>query len=77
MSRVFLDDNLLSWEAYASGGKYGLAVEPQIVFHCLSDRSLRPRYVRHGEDNAGAEHAVRSLSDGELREMLRDADDLS
>lgn len=76
MSRVFIDEDLLSWEAYASGGKYGLPDDPKIVFHCLSDRSLRPRYMRFGEDNAVAEGAVHTLPDDQLREMLSQAQDL-
>jgi hypothetical protein len=76
MSRVFIDEDLLTWEAYSSGGKYGLPDDPKIVFHCLSDRSLRARYVRLGDDNAAAESAVHSLPDDQLREMLREAQDL-
>jgi hypothetical protein len=76
MSRVFVDENLLSWEAYASGGRFGLPDEPKVVFHCLSDRSLRARYVRIGRDNAEAQQAVASVSDDELRQLLREADPL-
>jgi hypothetical protein len=76
MSRVFVDEDLLSWEAFASGGKFGLADHPKIVFHCLSDRSRRPRYLRHGEDSAAAEQAVHALPETELLKMLRESAEL-
>jgi hypothetical protein len=76
MSRVFVDDDLLSWEAFASAGRYGLPDEPKIVFHCLSDRSRRALYVRRGGDNAEAEQLVHSLPDAELRAMLGEAEEL-
>ncbi len=76
MSRVFLDENLLSWEAYASGGKFGLPEQPKIVFHCLSEPFRRARYVRHDGDNAQAEEVVHNLPEDRLREMLRESREL-
>lgn len=76
MSRVFVDENLLSWEAFVSSGRHGLPAEPKLVFHCLSDPSLRPRYVRQGEDNAAAENALNALPDSDLLDLLRDAEAL-
>jgi hypothetical protein len=70
MSREFLDEELESWEVYASGGEYGRPVEPKIVFHCRSRPSLRGRYVRHPGDNAEAGALVARASDAELLEML-------
>jgi hypothetical protein len=75
MSRVFLDDNLLSWEAYASGGEFGLAERPKIIFHCLSHPG-RPRFVVHDGDNADAEQAVHALDEQELRELLERSEEL-
>jgi hypothetical protein len=74
MSRTFVDENLLSWEVYASGGKFGLPDDPKVVFHCLSDRSQRARFVRYGDDNAQAEQAIHAFPDDKLREMLRSAE---
>lgn len=76
MSRVIVDNDLLSWEAFASGGKYGLPSEPKIVFQCLSEPSLRARYVRYGSDNAEAEQAIAVLPDAQLRELLAGAEEL-
>jgi hypothetical protein len=76
MSRVFVDENLLSWEAYASGGRFGLPEEPKLVFHCRSNPVGRARYVRLGKDNVDAEQAVKRMSDSELRDLLREAQPL-
>ena len=71
MSRVFVDDSLLTWEAYASGGNFGLAENPRIIFHCLSDPQRRARYVVHeGGDEADAEEAVHGAPEERLKEML-------
>jgi hypothetical protein len=76
MSRVFVDDDLLTWEAYASGGRFGLPEEAKVVFHCRSDPIGRARYVQLGKDNVAAEQALKQMSDGELRALLRDAQPL-
>lgn len=76
MSRVFVDENLLSWEVYASGGPYGLPDDPKIVFHCVSDPSHRARFVRFGGDNSNAVQAVHDFPDERLRQMLREAEEL-
>jgi hypothetical protein len=70
MSRVFTDDDLVAWEAYASGGKFGLPEQPKIVFNCLSDPNRRPRFVIHEGQNAEAQEAVKRADDDLLREML-------
>ncbi len=76
MSRTFVDENLLSWEVYASGGRFGLPTEPKIVFHCLSDEKVRPRFVPRGGDEADAEGTVYALSEEELRDLLRGSREL-
>jgi hypothetical protein len=76
MSQIFTDPNLLTWEAFASGGRFGLAVRPKVVFHCLSDRSLRPRFVELSGDEADAEEIVNGSGVEGLREMLREAREL-
>ena len=73
MSHTFTDENLLTWEAYASSGNFGLAVKPRIVFNCLSDPSLTPRYVERPGDESDAEEQVHELGDDKLRALLRDA----
>lgn len=71
MSRVFTDGGLMTWEAYASGGRYGLPEDPKVIFQCLSDPGRRARYVVYADgDNAGAEAAVHEMPAGRLRELL-------
>lgn len=76
MSRVFTDENLLTWEVYASGGKWGLPDRPKIVFQCLSDPDRRARFVHHEGDEADAEEAVHEAREDRLREMLRTSSEL-
>jgi hypothetical protein len=76
MSRIFSDENLLSWEAYASGGRFGLPENPKIVFHCLSNPDRIARFVDFDGDNASAQGAVQELDEDELRDMLREASEL-
>jgi len=70
MSRSFIDDSLASWEAYASGGPFGLPRPSKIVFQCLSDPDKRARFVDHGGDVADAGRVVLELSDEALRSLL-------
>ena len=76
MSRVFVDDDLLTWEAYASGGKFGFPERPKIIFHCLSDPQLRARFVVHEGDEAAAEEEVHQVPEERLKEMLKGAAEL-
>jgi hypothetical protein len=77
MSRNIVDRNLLTWEVFATGGRHGLPDEPKIVFQCLSDRTLRPRFVRRGGDSASAQGAVQALDHQQLLEMLDVAEPLN
>jgi len=70
MSRTFQDANLLQWEAYASGGEHGYAEPARIVFHCVSDRSLRARSIERQGDQADAEREIATSSEQELAELL-------
>ncbi|HEX6587497.1 MAG TPA: hypothetical protein VF039_00630 [Longimicrobiales bacterium] len=76
MSRTFQDSNLLKWEVYASSGPHGYATPARIVFHNLSDRSLRARYVQLEGDKADAERAVAEASPQQLAELLARAEEL-
>jgi hypothetical protein len=76
MSRVFVDDNLLTWEAYASAGRFGLPERPKIIFHCLSDPAIRARFAVHEGDEADAEEVVHQVSEERLKEMLERSSEL-
>ena len=74
MTRTILDTNLLTWEVYASGGP---SDRPSIVFNCLSNRMIRPRFVPAEGDEADAERVVVEASNEKLQEMLSRAAELS
>ena len=76
MSRTFVDNDLLQWEAYASGGKFGLPDRPKIVFNCLSMHDRRARYVLFTGDEADAEEAVGEMPEERLRALLGTAREL-
>lgn len=71
MSHTFTDENLITWEAFASSGRFGQPERPSIVFNCLSDPTVRPRYVVRPGDEADAEKQVHELDEHQLRDMLR------
>ena len=76
MSQTFTDENLLTWEAFASGGRLGLAIRPKVIFHCVSDRSLRPRFVEIPGDEADAEELVHDSGLDRLRKLLSESKEL-
>jgi hypothetical protein len=71
MGRTFQDHNFLVWEAYASGARRAQSDHANIAFHCLTDRSLRPRIVTPGGDNADAERIVATAEPAQLLELLK------
>ncbi|HEX2207677.1 MAG TPA: hypothetical protein VHG93_08330 [Longimicrobium sp.] len=76
MSQTFTDENLLTWEAFASGGRFGLSIRPKVIFHCLSDRSLRARFVEVQGDEADAEELIHESRTARLRELLKHSKEL-
>lgn len=77
MSRTFYDANLLTWEVYPSGGPFGYTNRPYIVFNCLSNRMLRPRYISTAGDEADAERTISLASNEQLLEMFERSDEVS
>lgn len=71
MARQFQDENFLVWEVYPSGSRFGLSESPYLVFHCLTDRQLAPRFLEHGEHEADAERSVVEASPADLLALLR------
>ena len=76
MSRTFQDSNLLKWEVYASSGPHGYANPARIVFHCLSDRSRRARFIQLDGDKADAEREVAEAPPERLTELLAQSEEL-
>lgn len=73
MSRTFLDENLLSWEAFASTGAFGYPEGPRVVFQCLTNRTIRPRYVElEGEEN-NAQRLLEQIPADELVALFQTA----
>ncbi len=70
MSRKFQDDNFLVWEAFPSGGDFGFDEDVKIIFHCVTDRRMRPRYVETEDDSADAEQQIQRASAAELLALL-------
>jgi hypothetical protein len=70
MSQTFTDENLMTWEAFASGGRFGLSIRPRVVFHCMSDQSLPPRFIEVQGDEADAEELIHDSQVDRLRQML-------
>jgi hypothetical protein len=73
MSRTFQDRDFLMWEAFPSGGKHGYSTNPQLIFHCLTNRDLRPRCAQIGENEAAAERRLNLASNAELLDLLEGA----
>jgi hypothetical protein len=76
MSRQIQDQNFLMWEVYPSGGSHGFSDDPYVIFHCLTQRDLRPRRLGLGADEGEAQALVARASDGELLDMLRRSQEL-
>jgi hypothetical protein len=71
MARTIIDENLLTWEVYVSGGQPDSPEAARIFFLCL-DAPMNPaRFVEHESRNvAAAQHEVIGMSDEELRQLL-------
>jgi hypothetical protein len=76
MSRTFTDAELVTWEAFATGGRYGLSVRPRVVFQSVSDPSEPPRHVVLQGHGAAAERLLHDADEDALRSMLLGADAL-
>lgn len=74
VSRQFLDEDLVEWEAYVSGGQPDNPATARIYFVCLNDAFERPRWVNHeSRDVAEAHRALAGYTDQELVALLKEA----
>lgn len=76
MTRTFQDDALLLWEAYAAAPRWGEDRGARIMFHCLTDPTLRARVLERDEDRTAIEGRITSADAAELVEMLESAEPL-
>lgn len=77
MQRTFQDRNFLVWEVYSSGGKHGFSEDVNIVFHCLTQQEIRPRYLPMGMDEADAQKAIADAEPPDLVAMLERAREIA
>jgi hypothetical protein len=77
MTRTFQDKNFLVWEVFPSGGRHGYSSNPHLIFHCLTQRDIRPRYLDGGSREADAERRLAEASNAELLEMLERAQEIA
>ena len=74
LSRAFLDEGMIRWEAYVSGGQPNTAQAARIYFVCLEDPFAPPRWVPHESRSvAEATRALGAMSDGDLAGLLEGA----
>lgn len=76
MSKKFQDENFLVWEAFPSGGDHGYDDYGRIVFHCVTDRRLRSRFIIAGGDSADAARVIQRAEPAELLEMLKASNEI-
>lgn len=70
MTRLIQDDDLRTWEAFATTGEYGGPRPARVVFRCRSVPGERPRQIDLEGDKSDAEEAVARMSASELRDLL-------
>ena len=68
---------MLTWEVYPTGSAHGVSEWPQIVFNCLSNRMLRPRFVTMKGDEADAERRVALAANEELLAMFERSEEIA
>jgi hypothetical protein len=76
MPKSVVDDEMQSWEAFASTGPYGYSDRSVVVFRCSSDPRARPRAYSIAGDKSDAEARVASATRGDLLAMLAGAEPL-
>jgi hypothetical protein len=70
-SREFMDDGMIRWEAYVSGGQPNTPAAARIYFVCLDDVFERPRWVAHESRSvAAASRDLAGMSDADLVALL-------
>jgi hypothetical protein len=75
--RTFQDRNFLVWEVYPSAGRHGFSTNPHIIFHCLTQRDIRGRYLELGESEADAERRIAEAAPAALLDLLEQAKELA
>jgi hypothetical protein len=75
--RTFQDRNFLVWEAYPSAGRHGSSAKPHVIFHCLTQPDIRPRFIEGDGSGTEAQRRIAEASPDELLLMLESAAELA
>jgi hypothetical protein len=71
MARQFMDDEMMNWEAYVSGGQPDSRQAARLFFLPLDSPLARARYIEHESRSvATAERELLAMSDDDLRAAL-------
>lgn len=74
LSRTFMDEGMIDWEAYVSGGQPDTPAAARIYFVCLQDPFARPRWVTHASGSvAEATRALAAMTDADLTGLLAES----
>jgi hypothetical protein len=76
VSRHLIDEELRTWEVYATAGSFGRAERARIVFHCLTDEGLRALWTEREGDRQEAEAWLEEASGEDLAESMAAAEEL-
>lgn len=73
-SREFMDDGMIRWEAYVSGGQPNTPAAARIYFVCLDDVFERPRWVSHESRSVPeATRALAAMGEADLVALLQES----
>ncbi len=73
MARTFQDQNFLIWEAFPSTGPFGYPDAAYIVFNCLSNKTIRPRYIELKAAEPAAQKELQTIGDAALLKLFETA----
>ena len=77
LSRQFMDEGMIRWEAYVCGGQPNTDAAARIYFVCLEDPFERPRWVTHTSRSvAEATRTLSEMSETNLVELLQESQHL-
>jgi hypothetical protein len=77
MSRKFQDRDFLVWEVYPTGNRHGFPDDASVIFNCLTQPDIRPRFASLGGDEADLQRRITESSDAELLALLEQARDIA
>lgn len=76
MENTFTDEDLLTWEAFASTGDFGFPEHSRLIFRCVTDPSRRARSLSREGDKKDVERTIRDADTAELKRLWEAAREL-